>query len=222
MSSRCAVSLIAAVLASCATQARAEMVVMWSNAPGIEKEMIFPDDWKPKLEPGQTVQVMIRGKGKAVQKNSLRKNRRRGNSTSSVLRDNSHGDNLAIRSRWDLFGRIRGRGELDQSNALFLKETAPDRTGSVTSCAILLSGCTCRSCRHGRECGIFSTTGKSLSSFRTRVKPRNKKYSAFQNTQISGIGPPPRPAKGTHHDRHDTLGRDAMDAAASGGFARRT
>src|SRR5204862_7279316 len=28
----------------------------------------------------------------------------------------------------------------------------------------------------------------------------------------------PGPPKGTHHDRHDTLGRDAMDAAASGGF----
>src|SRR5947207_2374901 len=26
----------------------------------------------------------------------------------------------------------------------------------------------------------------------------------------------PGPSKGTHHDRRDTLGRDAMDAAASG------
>src|SRR5204862_2156810 len=31
-----------------------------------------------------------------------------------------------------------------------------------------------------------------------------------------------RPAGGTDHDRHETLGRDAMDAVASGGFARRT
>jgi hypothetical protein len=51
-----------------------------------------------------------------------------------------------------------------------------------------------------RRCDIFGTTGKSpIPVFVRRVKPRNKKYSAFQNTQINGICfPVPVRQKGTY------------------------
>jgi hypothetical protein len=45
------------------------------------------------------------------------------------------------------------------------------------------------------------------------VKRQNKKYSAFQNTQISGICSPVPPNEGRSADRHDTSGWNAMDAA---------
>ena len=38
------------------------------------------------------------------------------------------------------------------------------------------------------------------------VKPLTQKYSAFQNTQISGISPSIPPGKGTDRDRHETWG----------------
>ena len=52
------------------------------------------------------------------------------------------------------------------------------------------------------------------------VKPLTQKYSAFQNTQISGTSRcvPDRPRDVAH--RHDTLGRDAMDAVVSGAVCR--
>ncbi|MEA2981439.1 MAG: hypothetical protein QOF09_3262 [Alphaproteobacteria bacterium] len=74
--------------------------------------------------------------------------------------------------------------------------------------------------RNDEECDIFSTTGKSpILAFRRHVKPQKKKYSAFHNTQINGISDLSRPAEGTLRGRHGTLGRDAMDAVASGGLA---
>jgi len=49
------------------------------------------------------------------------------------------------------------------------------------------------------QCDIFSTTGKSpILSFRRHVKTRNKKYSAFQKTKISGICCPVPAQRGTY------------------------
>jgi hypothetical protein len=45
-----------------------------------------------------------------------------------------------------------------------------------------------------------------------------KNIPLFKRPKSVAYACPFRPAKGTHHDRHDTLGRDAMDAAMSGGL----
>src|SRR6476659_2825417 len=57
------------------------------------------------------------------------------------------------------------------------------------------------------RCDKFSTTGKpQIRLLRTPVKSLQKKYSAFQNTQISGICSSIPPGKGTDRDRHETCG----------------
>jgi hypothetical protein len=49
------------------------------------------------------------------------------------------------------------------------------------------------------------------------VQPRSQKFSAFAVGQISFRSPAvPRSSGGADRDRHGTLARDAMDAAASG------
>jgi hypothetical protein len=55
-------------------------------------------------------------------------------------------------------------------------------------------------------------TGKSILIFRSRVKPKNQKYSAFAVGQISGLNPPVSPDKrgGSRSSRNARW--DAMDA----------
>src|SRR3954468_9626936 len=74
----------------------------------------------------------------------------------------------------------------------------------------------CRPGMTGQRCCKFNTTGKSpIPVFIRRVKTRNEKYSAFQNTQINGIcsAVPARLKGDVSRDRHVASGRDAMDAA---------
>src|SRR5258707_9238621 len=61
-------------------------------------------------------------------------------------------------------------------------------------------------------------TGKSLLIFRTRVKPRNQKYSAFAVGQISARTSAVLPTEGRAHVTNAE--RDAVDAAASGARMR--
>jgi hypothetical protein len=49
--------------------------------------------------------------------------------------------------------------------------------------------CLARKCNHHVHLRHTGTTGKSLLIFRNRVKPGNRKYSAFASTQISPITP---------------------------------
>jgi hypothetical protein len=60
-------------------------------------------------------------------------------------------------------------------------------------------------------------TGKSLLIFRSRVKPRNQKYSAFHVGQINGISPAiPGPHEGRFAIVTKRRAWDVMDASASG------
>src|SRR5260370_15916210 len=59
----------------------------------------------------------------------------------------------------------------------------------------------------------INPTGKSLLIFRSRVKPRNQKYSAFALGQISARTSAVLPTEGRAHVTNAE--RDAMDAAAS-------
>ena len=74
----------------------------------------------------------------------------------------------------------------------------------------------------GAQIACAQDRNSSANSTRLQaVQIAAKKYFICAVGQINGTAPPVSPDKGTYRDRHETWRRDAMDAAASGGFARR-
>ena len=59
-----------------------------------------------------------------------------------------------------------------------------------------------------------ASTGKSLLIFRNRVKPRNQKYFAFADGQITGLNRPVSPDKRGGSRSSRNARRDAVDAEA--------
>jgi hypothetical protein len=63
--------------------------------------------------------------------------------------------------------------------------------------------------------GEGGSRGESLPIIRNYVKPRNKKYFALSEGQISGMNRPSHPTRGADHDRHDRAvgcgGREGAD-----------
>src|SRR5205807_6092814 len=66
---------------------------------------------------------------------------------------------------------------------------------------------------------VFYPSGKSLLVIGNRVKPKNKKYFAFPEGQISATPLPSCPEEG-RRPSSPTLGQDAMDVLASGACER--